>query len=33
MKEERKPDYPEKTLVTSFRKCNMLKPEHSCLLE
>ena len=25
MKEGRKPEYPEKTLTTSFRKCHMLK--------
>ena len=27
MKEWRKPENPEKTLVTSFRKCHILKPE------
>ena len=31
MKEGRKPEYPEKTLTTSFRKCHILKPEHSSL--
>ena len=29
MKEGRKPEYPEKTLVTSFRKCHILKPKDS----
>ena len=29
MKERRKPECPEKTLATSFRKCHILKPEHS----
>ena len=29
MKEGRKPEYPEKTLATSFRKCHILKPEDS----
>ena len=27
MKEERKPEYPEKPLATSFRKCHILNPE------
>ena len=31
MKEGKKPEYPEKTLTTSFRKCHigLLKPEDS----
>ena len=29
MKEGRKPEYPEKTLKTSFTKCLILKPENS----
>ena len=29
MKEGRKPEYPEKTLATRFRKCHILKPEDS----
>ena len=29
MKEGRKPECPEKTLRTSFRKCYILKPENS----
>ena len=27
MKEGRKPEYPQKTLATSFRKCHILQPE------
>ena len=27
MKDGRKPEYPEKTLATSFRKCHILQPE------
>ena len=27
MKEGRKPEYPEKPLATSFRKCHILQPE------
>ena len=29
MKEGRKPEYPEKPLATSFRKCHILQPEDS----
>ena len=29
MTEGRKPEYPEKTPSTSFRKCHILKPENS----
>ena len=29
MKEGRKPEYPEKPLTTSFRKCHILQPEDS----
>ena len=29
MKEEKKPEYPEKTLAMSFTKCHVLKPEDS----
>ena len=29
MKVGRKPEYPEKTPATSFRKCHILKPENS----
>ena len=29
MKVGRKPEYPEKPLATSFRKCHILQPEDS----
>ena len=29
MNEGSKPEYPEKPLATSFRKCHILKPEDS----
>ena len=29
MKEGKKPEYPEKALAASFRKCHILQPEDS----